>query len=200
MKKPLVCFLLIMMLSCCALPSNLFFDPPPLETPAVNTPQEPTPTFTVIPTDTPEPPTAQPCAYVWATKPLLDETAVFQEALQKANLGVVEVTLNAYGENCVDTLNKKVISFSVMQTDFYFNIPVNNINNKGEMGNWTAKLLEVIQAFPPGMVPGPNTGLAGLTFQTLSERTILQFPVAMGMRALQAGLTGEALYIALQQP
>jgi hypothetical protein len=201
MKPILACLLLIMTLSGCAFPTSLFFEPPPVE----QSPEEaikppPSPTFTVMPTDTPEPPTQQPCTYVWATKPLLDETAIFQEALQKANLGMVEVTLNAYGENCVDTLDKTVVSFAVMQTDFYFNIPVNDINNKAEMGNWTAKLLSIVKQFPPGKVPGPNTGLCGLTFETLSDSSVLSFPVDMGLRGLAAGLNGEALYSALKQP
>lgn len=200
MKSILVCFLLILTLSGCVFPTELFFEPPQVRQPGEPVQQQPTQTFTVIPTDTPLPPTQQPCAFVWATKPLPDETAFFQEALHKANLDVVEVTLNAYGENCVDTLNKKVISFAVMQTDFYFNIPVNDINDKTEMGNWTAKLLAVVKKFPPGEVPGPNTGLCGLTFQTLSENSVLQFTVAMGLRALDAGLSGETLYSALQQP
>ncbi len=97
-------------------------------------------------------------------------------------------------------MNKTVISFAVMQTDFYFNIPVNDVKDRNEMGNWTAKLLAVVAQFPPGKVPGPNTGLVGLTFQTLSEDSVLRFPVAMGLRALDAGLSGEALYTALQQP
>ena len=200
MKNLIAGFLLVITLSGCAFPINLFFEAPPVSQPVETSPQAPTPTFTVFPTDTPSPTSALPCAYVWATKGLPDETAVFQEALQKANLGTVEVTLSAYGENCVDTVNKTVVSFSVMQTDFYFNVPVNNIDDANEKGSLTAKILAVIKDFPPGKVPGPNTGQCGLTFQTLSQSSVLRFPVSMGLRGLESSLTGAELYTALKQP
>jgi len=198
MKALFALLTLVWLLSGCAFPTELFFEPPPVGQPGEATPRFPTPTFTVLSSITPPPPTQLPCAYVWATKDLPDETALVQEALQKAGLGLVEVTLNAYGENCVDTQNKKVVSFATLQTDFYFNVPVNDLNDLNELGNWTAQILEVVRQFPPGKIPGSNPGQCGLTFQTIESETVLRFPSEVGLRALDAGLSGAALYTTLR--
>ena len=200
MKRLVTCMILLLFLSGCSFPTQLFFDPPPVGQPGDVLVITPDPTATPEPTDPPVTPTAKPCAYAWANKELPDETAVFQEALKKAGLGLVEVTLSAYGENCLDTQTDQVVSFGIMQTDFYFNIPVSNLNDKTEKGNWAAKVLAVVKDFPPGKVPGPNRGVCGMTFQTLADSTMLRFQVATGLRALEAGLSGEELFSLLSRP
>ena len=200
MSRLCMCGFLLFVLCGCSFPTQLFFEPPPVGQPGDGVPVQIVPTDTPEPTDSPVPPTARPCAYAWANKELPDETAVFQEALKKAGLGLVDVTLSAYGENCLDTQTEKVVSFGIMQTDFYFIIPVSTLSDNTEKGNWAAKVLAVVKDFPPGKVPGPNRGACGITFQTVAESSMLRFSVDTGLRAIDAGLSGEELFNLLSRP
>ena len=185
----------------CGFPSDLFFEPPPVDVnPADQTSLPPTPTFTVEPTDSPVPPTPPPCAYAWANKTLPDETAMVQDALKNANLSTAEVTVMAYGENCLEALKHEVVSFSAMQTDFYFTIPVKDVADETEMGNWAGKILNVVKDFPPGKVPGPNLGYCQLNFQDGTATKTLWVKIDYAQRALQNGLSGAVLFKALSAP
>ena len=201
MKRIVLCLLLALSLASCNFPTELFFEPPPVNViPVDNTAQSPTPTFTALPTDIPIPPTEISCAYAWANKTLPDETAMVQDALKKAELGTVEVTVMAYGENCLNTATDEIVRFTVMQTDFYFTIPVQNAGDANEMGNWAARTLQVVKSFPPGKVPGPNLGYCQLNYQDGTASKILWVKIDMALRALDNGLSGEVLFNALNAP
>jgi hypothetical protein len=187
-------------LSGCTVATDLFFEPPPVTPEALLSTRPATETSVPVPSDTPLPPTPFPCAYAWANKDLPDDTAVLQEALKKANLGVVEAALSAYGENCVDTSTDTIVRFSAIQTDFFFSIPVKDINNRREKGDWAEKILRVVAQFPPGKVPGTNPGYIALVYSDGKNETRLWFQVEAGMRALDIGLSGDALYDALSPP
>ncbi len=192
----LVCLFIPLLFAGCSFPTELFFEPPPVDNTA-RTNQPPTPTFTVLPTTSPIPPTSVPCAYAYANNPLPDETAMVQDALKKAGLNSVEITVMAYGENCVDTIKNQVIRFSVMQTDFYFTIPVKDATSAAEMGTWAAKVLPVLKDFPPGKVPGPNLGYVQLNYQDGKDSKTLWVKIDLAQRALGNGLSGEPLFNAL---
>lgn len=185
-------------LSGCVFSTDLLFEPPPVTPVALRGTPEPTATSAVLPSLTPLPPTAIPCAYAWANKDLPDETAEVQEALKKAGLGNVEAALSAYGENCLDTASGTITGFTAMQTDFFFSIPVDDLNNRAEMGNWAARILEVLVLFPPGKVPGPQSGYLGLVFSNGRDENRLWVKLDFGLSALEKGLRGEALYDALK--
>jgi len=201
MKKLLFLIFLAFGLSGCGFPTDLFFVPPPVDpNSAVNPTIPPTPTVTTNPTDSPAPPTQVPCAYAWANKTLADETAMVQDALKMAALSTVEVTVMAYGENCIDTLHNQVLSFSEMETDFYFTIPVKDTRDLNEMGNWVGKILPVVEDFPPGKVPGPNLGYCQFNFQDGTASQTIWVKINLVKRAVDNGLTGEVLYHALTAP
>lgn len=189
---------IIWLAASCSLPSNLFFEPPPVTPPALAGTPEIRPTLTRAPTETPVPPTPFPCAYAWANKDLPDETAVVQEALKKAGLGNIEAALSAYGENCLDTVNDTIVSFSAMQTDFFFSIPVKDLNDRAEMGGMAEKVLRVVEQFPPGKVPGPNPGYVALVYSDGKDEVRLWFQIKTGLSFLGDDLRGEALFDALQ--
>ena len=195
------CLLIAVFLVGCAFPTDLFFSPPPLPG-AYPGPVIPTVTPYYGPTDTPVvlTPTPVVCSYAWTSKNLPDETAFLLEALKKAELGDVEASASAYGENCVDTTNNRIVSFSAMQTDFYFNLVVKDATDKVEMGNWTDRILAVTDQFPPGKVPGANLGYAGLIFQDGKNTQHLWFQLAAAKDARQAGLRGADLFDRLAGP
>jgi hypothetical protein len=178
----------------CAFATDLLFEPPPVTPAALLGTPKVTSTSAPRSSDTPIPPTIVPCAYVWANKDLPDESAFVQEELKKAGLGDVEAALSAYGENCLDTATDTIIGFTAKQTDFFFSIPADDLNNRAELGNWAAKILRVVALFPPGKVPGVNSGYVALVYSNGREETRLWFPVSQGARALENGLDGEAMF------
>jgi hypothetical protein len=197
MRRGFLALFLLLVLSGCEFPTSLFFEPPPVDGPVAAVSDTPAPPPTPVLTDTPVPPTDIPCTYAWANNSLPDETALVQEALKKAGLGTLDASLSAYGENCIDTLHNKVVRFSVLQTDFYINIPVADTRDKVALGNLAAKALGVVAQFPPGKVPGPNLGQCTLNFQDLSGQVVLVFGLSQAQGLLDSKLSGETLYNAL---
>jgi hypothetical protein len=201
MKRFLFLAILALSLGGCGFPTDLFFVPPPVDTSSAGSPApQPTPTFTIEPTGSPIPPTPVQCTYAWANKTLPDETALVQEALKKAGLTTVEVTVMAYGENCIDTLHNQVISFSEIETDFYFTVPVKDSRDQAEMGTWAEKIIPVMDGFPPGVVPGPNLGYCQFNFQDGTNDQTVWVKIELARRAQKNGLTAGVLYKALTAP
>ena len=126
--------------------------------------------------DTPIPPTIVPCAYVWANKDLPDESAFVQEELKKAGLGDVEAALSAYGENCLDTATDTIVGFTAMQTDFFFSIPTDDLNNRAELGNRAAKILRVVALFRPERCPGSTADMSRWFTAMAEKRNACGFP------------------------
>lgn len=193
--KVMACFLFLIFLEGCTFPTELFFSPPPPPG-AYPGPVIPTVTPDFSPTDTPVIFTLTPivCSYAWTSKNLPDETAFLLDALKKADLGDVEASASAYGENCVDTANNRVVSFSAMQTDFYFSLVVKDATDPVEMGNWADRILAVTDQFPPGKVPGANLGYAGMIFQDGKNTQHLWFQLTVAKDDRQAGLKGADLF------
>lgn len=183
----------------CTFPVDFFFSPP------VNAPESPglpLPGITGTPdapTETPLPPTETPvpCAYVWEYRPLVDETSALQSALNRAGLGLVEGAATAYGENCVDINTKTVVRFSVMQTDFFFNVPVSNAADRVALGRWIEQILRVTRDFPPGKVPGPNMGYLTIVFKDSLKEARVYTRLETAYQALEKGSAGDSLYSAL---
>lgn len=143
-------------------------------------------------------PTPLPCAYAWTEQSLPDLTAEVQQALDAAGLNRVEALAVAYGENCVDTLNNQVVSFSVMETDFYFTAVVEDIGNREALGNLAYQLLSILEQFPPGKAPGPNPGLFTILFQDEKQNVQVRLKLVDAQAAKTRGLRGSALIDALQ--
>jgi hypothetical protein len=197
MKKTLPLILLVLILGGCTLPGNLLFDPPEelpgyiiptVEAPALN------PTDTAV-----EDEESYDCAWAWATEPLLEETTALQEALRESGIIGVEGSAAAYGENCLDPVTNTIMRFAVMQTDFYFNVSMENPTDRQQMGEMAERLLMLVSQFPPGDVPGPNKGYIGIHYSNGIQDTHLWLRLEDAERALREGLRGEALFEALDQ-
>uniref|UniRef100_A0A7C4KLP4 Uncharacterized protein n=1 Tax=Anaerolinea thermolimosa TaxID=229919 RepID=A0A7C4KLP4_9CHLR len=191
---------LVAVLSGCRFPVELFFapdSPPPSQ---INTAPLPSlqgggQPLENIATLTPTP---FPCAYAWAEQSLPDLTAEVQSALAAAGLNRVEALAVAYGENCVDTLNNQVVSFSVIETDFYFTAVVEDTGNREALGNLAYQLLSIVEQFPPGKAPGPNPGLFTVLFQDEKQNVQVRAKLVDAQAAKTRGLRGSALLDALQ--
>jgi hypothetical protein len=190
------------LLAGCNFPVELFFSPdslPPNQVSSTVAPETPTPDQNLVigPTNTP---TTLPCAFTWAEKNLEDETARLQEALKKEGLKDVEGLAVAYGENCVDTLNNKIVSYSILETDFYFTAVVSSTEDRAALGSLAGRLLGVCKQFPPGEVPGPQTGLFGVVFQDGKKEVRIRMKLTDAQKQVDSGLSGAALLDKLSPP
>lgn len=160
------------------------------------------------PTDTPQPvaetatptPTESPytCGYAWATQPLPDVTAQVLKAMQAAGLSEIGGRAEAYGENCLDAQTGKPRSFATMETDFRLTLPVPSLADEQALGQAVEQILNVLDEFKVGQVPGPQPGYIGIAFTSGNDTLNLWFRRTDGDTARQKGLKGADLLTALK--
>ncbi len=139
------------------------------------------------------------CAWTWDTQSLPDVSAEVQSALEAAGLTGVTASAEAYGEDCI-TGTGQVDHFAAMETDFRITVQVASLSDREVLGTLLEQILVVLDAFPPGVTPGPNAGYVGVAFQTGSDILRLWFPVAAGKSARALNLHGAALLDKLRNP
>ncbi len=139
------------------------------------------------------------CAWNWATQSLPEVSAAVQSAMDAAGLTGVTASAEAYGENCI-TGEGVVDHFAAMETDFRIRVEAPSLTDAAALGDLLERILVVLDAFPPGVTPGPNAGYVGVTFQAGSDELRLWFTVVDGESARALGLHGAALLDELQNP
>jgi hypothetical protein len=136
------------------------------------------------------------CAFMWANKLLPDLSEQFNQAL-KAVESDAEGYAQAYGENCV-TGTGEVVSFHVMETDFYITLKVESLDDHQILGEWIEKVIGVLADFPVDETPGPQPGYVGITFETSEDSLRLWVTQTEVESALESGKRGEELFNAIQ--
>jgi hypothetical protein len=144
------------------------------------------------------PANSQDCYFNWATQPLPDLSAEIQTAINAAGLRGVLVTAEAYGENCIDAQTNEPVSFATLETDFRIVATITNLNNKDNLGNLLEKILDVLDDFPAGKIPGAQPGYIFVSFRTGSDEINMSFTVTAGNSARAQGQHGKALLEELQ--
>ena len=137
-----------------------------------------------------------PCAYTWATQSLPEVTRQVQAALEAAGLSQATGRAEAFGENCIET-SGAVRSFGTMETDFRIQLPVTDLADRQALGDLLEKVMVVLDQFPPGKVPGPQTGYIGVEFSAGQDTLNLWFKADAGQSARGQGLHGAELVAAL---
>lgn len=193
MNRPVILWgLLIVLLlaSCDGLPQL-----PIAAQPTVTATPLPTATETPGPTDTPAPP--ENCAYVWSNRSLPELALLVNQALRDAGVPEVDGQASAYGEDCLDPQTNTVVDFRTMQTDFYFSVVVEDINDTRAMGEIVEAVLRALESLPAGEIPGPNPGYVSITFGDGGQTANLWFPRSRGKELMQQRISGSALFEAL---
>ena len=138
------------------------------------------------------------CGWSWANQPLPDLSAKVESAMEAAGLTGLTASAEAYGENCI-TASGEVDHFAALETDFQIRMEVRDLADTSTLGDLLVRILMVLDAFPPGVTPGTQSGYVGVTFQAGSEETRLWFTIAEGVSAREQGLHGAALLNELQK-
>jgi hypothetical protein len=148
-------------------------------TPAVDRNLDITPSVTYTPTiiftDTPiATPAYEGCGYMWAyhNDPALTEK--ISQAIRSIN---PDATARAelFGEDCVYADGSS--TFGAMETDFYVQIPVDNLMDEEAFGNWMAQVMSFVIQIPESEVDG-NYGFVEFSFiKSETERIVVRVPI-----------------------
>jgi len=143
--------------------------------------------------------TEVPCAYVWDTQPLIEETAQLQVAFRESGLSRAEVWAEAYGERCVNVDTKLTEGgFLILQTDVRVRMSVIDLEDEDALGRLLAQITGTISALPEDAFPGTQKGYVGVEFSGDEGLMNLWFPLSHAEQALDGGLRNAALLQALQ--
>lgn len=135
-----------------------------------------------------------PCAYVWDTMPLPEETAEIQVAFQRNGLGRAEVWATAYGERCVNVETKTTVGgFLIVQTDFHVRMQIQDIADEDALGRLVADMTRTVLSLPEGTFPGKQKGYVSAAFIQEDEVLEMAFLLKDAEAALGEGLQGAAL-------
>ena len=180
--KKVSCTFIIVLLSACSLPGN-----------GQSIPDVAPATITVEP---PQDYQTGECAFMWAKELLPDLSENLNQALNES-LPNAEGYAEAYGENCV-TETGDIARFLAMETDFHITLKVDDLDDKQTLGKLVEVVMDVLAEFPTKDTPGPQPGYIGLTFETPNDNISLWVMRTDVEAALDNGLQGEELFIALQ--
>jgi heat shock protein HslJ len=152
------------------------------------------------------PPTGYRCSspfyMAWASHRLEGLTEQLQGALDAAGLVGVEGYAEAFGENWYEYDQETgqaptVCNFSIMETDFYVTLPVENLADTEALGAQVGTVLGVLDTFPPEETPGSQAGIVDIVLASGGEERHLHFSIAEAAEARAAGLEGDAMMQAL---
>jgi hypothetical protein len=163
----------------------------------LSTPPQPTPNSVpasmTVPAATEIPTTAEAngqCAYMWATHNADALSVMIDEEVRAIN-PAVSGNASYYGEDCVYADGHS--TFSVMETDFYVHIPVDDLTNEEVFGDWISQVMKIVIAFSREQIQG-NYGFVEFWFEkSESEHVIVRVPIQEYMDGTH-GITGAALF------
>ena len=129
------------------------------------------------------------CGYQWAYEDLPELSKQLQEEIMTLNLGAT-AWATAFGEDCVYADGHA--DFSAMETDFYVQLPVTDLEDFESFGNWMTQVMQVVEGLPRDLLAGPQAGFVEFKFtKSDTEFLFLRVPIQQ-FRA--GGKTGEELF------
>jgi hypothetical protein len=132
-------------------------------------------TSAIIFTDTPTPtPAYEGCGFMWAYHNAPDLTEKINTAVRNLYPDA-SARAEFFGEDCVFADGSA--KFSAMETDFYVQLPVDNLTDEETFGNWMAQVLPLIVQTPEEEIQG-NYGFVEFSFiKSEAERIIFRVPI-----------------------
>ena len=132
-------------------------------------------TSAIIFTDTPTlTPAYEGCGFMWAYHNAPELTEKINTAVRNLNSDA-GARAEFFGEDCVFADGSA--TFSAMETDFYIQLPVDNLTNEEAFGNWMAQVLPLIVQTPEEEIQG-NYGFVEFSFiKSETERIIFRVPI-----------------------
>jgi len=162
-------------------------DTPEMETassaPTVDTP----PTAT----DSAESASQGGCAYQWAHKDAPELTDSFDTAVKALN-PEANGRAEFFGEDCLYINGTS--TFLALETDFYTRLPVDDLSQEEDFGNWVAQVMEYMTQIPREDLQGPNYGFVEFRFEkNEAEHIVFRVPIQQYIDEAQ-GKSGAELF------
>jgi heat shock protein HslJ len=144
----------------------------------------------------------EPVYMAWNSHRLEELSDQVQGALAEAGLDGAQGHAEAFGEDWYEQAGEAgdsptVCNFSIMETDFYVTLPVDDLADLDRLGAQVTKVLAVLDGFPTEETPGSQPGYVEIAFVSGGEGDRLRFPVTEAAQARESGLAGAALLGAL---
>ncbi len=152
------------------------------------------------------PPTDYGCTssfhMVWSSHRLDGLSQEVQEALEAADIEGVDAIAEAYGEDWFEQGGEdgssRLCNFSVMETDFRITLAVETLADLDGLGALLARVLTVLDQFPPADTPGQQPGYVKVVFVSRGNgEGWAWFSITEAVQAREDGLAGAALLDAL---
>lgn len=114
------------------------------------------------------------CSFAWAYKDEPALTEKLDSAIQKLNAEATAIA-TLFGENCVQANGQA--SFLAMETNFTIRLPVEDLTQYEEFGNWITNVMQIILGIPQEEIQG-NYGVVEFWFEkNENEKITLRAPI-----------------------
>lgn len=114
------------------------------------------------------------CAYTWAYQDAPELTKKLDGAVKEIN-SQASATATLFGEDCIYADGSS--TFGVMETDFTVRLPVDDLAQHEEFGNWISNVMQIIIEIPREEIQG-KYGFVEFWFEkTDSENIIFRVPI-----------------------
>jgi hypothetical protein len=160
-----------------------------------------------VPPVSPEPPTTTPgisitttvdisptyegCAFVEASQNLPDLSAKVVTLLQGVDPALTG-SAYAYGENCLYADGHS--TFSARETEFRVKVPVTDLKDEKSLGDWIARVMDVITRISPDELSGPQPGRVEFEFSKSESETLFLNVSISKYKSQASGLSGSELF------
>ncbi len=134
--------------------------------------------------------TYEGCAYTWAYRDA-PQLADKVNAMIRSLDAKASARASLYGEDCVYADGHS--TFSVMETDFYARLPVDDLTNEKFFGDWMAQVMSLIAQIPREEIQG-DYGFVEFSFEKGEwEHAVARVPIQKWKDEAQ-GKSGVELY------
>lgn len=119
--------------------------------------------------------TNEACAFMWAYQDAPELTTKLDTAVKEINSNA-SATATIFGEDCIRADGSK--TFGAMETDFKVRLPVDDLTQHEEFGNWIEQVMQIVIEIPREELSGPKDGFVEFWFEkNENEKITFRVPI-----------------------
>ncbi len=111
---------------------------------------------------------------MWAYHSDVELSAKINEAIQAINSSA-SARAQLFGEDCVYADGHS--TFSAMETDFYIQLPVEDLTAEEEFGNWIMQAMDIVLAIPEADIAGRKGFVEFFFMRNETEQIIMRVAI-----------------------
>ncbi|MBL8103229.1 MAG: hypothetical protein JNM02_11900 [Anaerolineales bacterium] len=138
------------------------------------------------------------CGYMWAYHDDPELTRKVDEAIRQLN-PAASARAQQFGEDCVYADGHS--TFGAMETDFYVQLPIEDLTDNDLFGNWIAQVMTMVTEIPREEIQGGKYGFVEFSFEKSdTERLIVRVPIEKYLENGQGKTGTELLQLFIETP